>query len=488
VRAILLAILRLGTGQVTALLCAAISVKILAVTVGPAGVGLYSLLRQIQQTLCALASMGGQNAVVQGVASRKGPEQDKFIVSVFLAVVAGTALVSAAVIVFAVPVAELLMGNNEAGVRLMRWIVFPVIAGSLLIYFRGLLNGYMEIGGVVGVNISAAVGSVLLAYPAAMAYKSGHEESLILILAGSLSLGLLFGLYKARTKGCLSALASPAREFNYAAIRQFFTVALPSLIALLIGMGAVLAVRAAVVRWHGLPEAGQFDAAWSISLTFVIVFLTSLQTYLLPTISSYRSDGEWRELLYRALRLSIIIAVPLLTVMVVAKPFIVRLLYSGEFVHALDLLRWTLIGDYLRVVGWILATTLVARADMRVYLANEVLWNAIFVVLAMWLIPGGIAGAGPAYVSAYAIYLGVLVWRIYRKHSMVVPSYAIGQWVGGASIVLLASASTWTDRAIVPVTLAFIPLAAAFSWFALTTSEKRFVRRAPASLMRYLRA
>jgi len=485
-RAILLAILKSGTGQVTALLCAAISVKILAVTIGPAGVGLYSLLRQIQQTLCALASMGGQNAVVQGVASRDDEARAVFVRSVLVTVAVCAGVVCLVTALFADPLADLLMGDDTQGSGVIRWIALPVAAGTLLIFFRGLLNAHMEIGAVAWVNIAAAVGAVLFAYPAARLYAAGNEIGLIAILTGSLGIGLIFALYQAKICGCLAAFASPTRWFDATAVRQFLKVALPSLAALFMGMGGLLAVRAAITRWHGLPAAGQFDAAWSISLTFVIVFLTSLQTYLLPALSAIRSDEQWREVLLRALRLSMMIAVPLLTTLIVLKPIIVRLLYSGEFLVALDLLRWTLIGDYLRVAAWVLATTLVARSDMRAYLGTEILWNLIFVALALWLVPTGIAGAGPAYVTAYGLYLGVLVWRIVRTHGLALRARSIAQWLGGAGIVFVSGALAWSDVALEPLELVLIPVALGFSWLAMTPEERRFTQRIRARMLVHL--
>jgi hypothetical protein len=135
------------------------------------------------------------------------------------------------------------------------------------------------------------------------------------------------------------------------------------------------------------------------------------------------------------------------------------------------------VGDYLRVAAWVLATTLVARSDMRAYLGTEVLWNLVFVSLALWLIPSGIAGAGPAYVTAYALYLGALTWRITRNHGITIRARSIVQWLGGASIVLLTSALAWHDVALEPLELGLVPVALAFSWLVMTPEERRFVQR-----------
>jgi O-antigen/teichoic acid export membrane protein len=474
VRDLVFATLKAGTGQTTAFFCAIASAKLLAVLVGPAGVGLFSLVRQIQQTLCVLASLGGQNAIVQGVASRQGADRAQFVSSVSRLVIAGAVIVGLATLISSPSIAALVFGTDSDRATLVRWIAVPVVLGALLIYFRGILNAHMRIGAVAWVNIHTALGALAMVVPAAAAYRAGHEDALVLILTGSLGLGLIAAVYQVNKHHDLRLHAATATRFLSAPSKDFLQVALPSLAALFIGMAGVLAVRAAITRLHGLPLAGHFDAAWSISVVFLVVFLTSIQTYLLPKLSASQTPAEWEDVIDRALRLSAIVAVPTLSSLIILKPAAVRLLYSDEFIDAVGLLRWTLLGDYVRVAGWVLATTLIARADMRAYLSCEVIWNVLFAAVALWLVPGGISGAGPAYLVAYAVYLVVLIWRVSTSQSIRIRARAISQWIAGLAIVLAASMLTWNDTAIVWIKLCVLPLAALYSWTIMSATERQF--------------
>jgi O-antigen/teichoic acid export membrane protein len=295
----------------------------------------------------------------------------------------------------------------------------------------------MEIGAVAWTNVVTAVGSVVLVYPAILGYQAGHQTALVLLLGGSLVLGLAFAFRQAHLRGCLASFSrTPARTIDPAAVAHFLKIGLPSLIALFVGIGSVLVVRALIARVHGLPAAGQFDSAWSISTLYLTVFLTAIHSYLLPALSGRSTESPAQEVVERALRLAVIVSLPLISAMIVLKPLAVRLLYSGEFLPALEVLRWTLLGDYLRVAGWVLATSLVARADMRAYLACELIWNALFVAGAFWLTRDGI----------------------------------------GACIVLLASLATWNDTSVAWVNAGLVVVAAVFSWFAITPAEKALAR------------
>jgi O-antigen/teichoic acid export membrane protein len=477
VKEIALATVKFGSGQAISLLCAAVAVKIMALTIGPAGVGLFSLLRQAQQTLGALATFGGQNAVVQGIASRSGIERDRFMISILWAFVAGSLALGALTIVLSVPLALVVIPADAlAGPTLLRWIAFPVIAGALLVFVRGILNAHMLIGSVAWTNVVTAGSLIVLVYPAVVAYQAGHQVALVLLLGGSLTMGLLFAAFQARTSGCLIAFARTGPGiFDVTAIRNFLSVALPSLVALFAGMASVLAVRALIAHWHGLPAAGLFDSAWSISTMYLAVFLTALHSYLLPALSANTAQEPSQDVLDRALRLAIIVSVPLIVALIVLKPLAVRVLYSGEFLPALELLRWTLFGDYLRVGGWVLATTLFARADMRAYLACELAWNATFIAVAFWLAREGFEGAGPAYVAAYSVYLATLVFRTQHHHRYTVTARFLVTWIAGMGVVLLAVASTWNDSNVVWPKTGLIALGVLTSWLAVSPAEKQAV-------------
>ena len=472
------AIIRFGSGQIAALLCAAVSIKIMAVSIGPAGVGLFSLLRQTQQTLGALATMGGQNAIVQGVASRTGQERDRFVVTIFWAFLASSIVLAGVAIGLAGPLTELVLrlDPNDWG-ALFGWIAIPVTAGAMHVFFRSVLNAHMRIGSVAMTNVAAGAGTLLLVYPTIVFYQRGHSAALMLLLGGSLALGAVYGALRARACGYLGMFRrDEIRTFSLPALRHFLSVALPSLIALFAGMASVLAVRAFVAHWHGLEGAGQFDAAWTISVFYLSVFLSALHSYLLPALSKDPAQAPSQGVLDQSVRLALIVSVPMITSLVVLKPFVVRLLYSEEFLDSLSLLRWTLIGDYLRVGGWILATSLVARADMRAYLSCELLWNTILTGGAFWLVERGIEGVGPVYLGAYAAYLAALIFRARTHHRYRVERGTLALWVAGALIVLITSILTWTDTHVDWANTGLIVLAAILSWFTMTPVERKALR------------
>ncbi len=470
-RAIVEAMLKAGTGQVAVLACTAFSMKILAVIGGPAGVGLFSLVRQVQQTLSMIALVGGQNAIVQGVASTSGARRANFIATSWILVAIASTIVCIVMLFLATPIAELLLPNLLQGAALLRWTAVAAALGAFLVVARSLLNAHMAIGTVANVNVVTAFAALLLTYPAAMAYREGWDVALIGILTGSLGTGLIFALrWSSRERAHLRGARVSLRGL---AVREYLAVGMPSLLSGAVGMGAVLAVRAVVVRDFGLPAAGYFDAAWNVSLTLVLVFLTPVQTYLLPALSDKADEAAWRGVLLRTLRLVLLLAVPIIVGMITLKVFILRLLYSEEFLPALELLRWTLAGDYVRVAGWVLATALVARADMRSYLVAEIGWNIVFMAATLGFLKQGIEDVGPAYLGAYFTYLVLLVFLLHQRHAMVLDRRTVIAWLAGAGTIAATSVFAWSTELAPWQGAACLTAAVACSVLCMTANERR---------------
>lgn len=476
-RNLVTAVFKAGTGQAATLFFGAISVKLLAITAGPAGIGLFSLIRQIQQTLTAVASLGGQNAVVQGMASQKNNSaRHEYRRAAFLSIVVWCLLVAVITFIYASDIAFYLLQNQH--VNIVRWLILPVVLGTFIVFFRALLNAQMSISAVTWVNVSSALAAAVIAFPAGIAYAAGYVNALVLVLVGSLGLGLIMSIVLSNQTGALEGFwMSMLRRPNVKALHQFSVVAFPSLLISLVGLGSVLLIRVVIANHHGISSAGHFDAAWSISVMYMSLFLTSLQTYLLPTLSAGKIDSSMYVVLNNALRLSLIVLVPLITLLIVLKPLAVHVLYSGEFVEALEILRWTLFGDFIRVAAWVLALFMLARADMLAYSFHEFLWNIVFVLMSLWLVPKGIQWVGLAYVVAYSLYFSLLLYRAISHFKVKILPSIVKYWVTGFIIIAIATVVTWSDNNLVWWKFSIVFVSIFFGWNLTTLSERIHIKK-----------
>ncbi|SDT90841.1 oligosaccharide flippase family protein [Geopseudomonas guangdongensis] len=468
--------LKTAVGQFFGLLLGAVAVKLLAVLTGPAGVGLYSVLRHLQQMLSSVASIGGQNAVVQGLSSHQGVAKRQFFLSSFYVFVLASLLLSAAILIFADFIAAWIFAGEHASA--IRWLVIPIVLGALLFFFRGVLTAEMQFGALSIVTMLTGLGAALVALPIGLVYARGYPNIMVLLLAGGPLLGLIAAFIFVRRQGYfqgLTAVAPSGATWN--ATVRFLRVALPSLLSLFLTLGSVLIVRSYIVRLYGLEGAGQFDAAWSISAMYLALFLTSLQSYLLPELSQVGAGDEMHSALAKAFHFSLLISLPLITCLVVMKPLIVFVLFSHEFLPSLNVLRWVLIGDFVRVLGWVISTALVARADMKGFALAEGLWSIIFMAMSLLLLSHGLEWVGFAYLVSYVFYLAFLTWRLLTCHGVALEGRRLLYWFGGIVMVALTAWLCWSDRELYSWHFILIFPALLFSFLIMRSDERLFARQ-----------
>lgn len=443
---LIIGVLKTGSGAVGSLLFGLVSIKIMAVVLGPSGTGLFSLIRQAVITFASLGS-GGQTALIQGVASKDGKERDSYIRTTFWLFLLGACFSVVLIELFAPKIAALVFGKNEASlVQLIRWIALPVFLLHAYIYLKSILNGFRAIGRLAIVEMLGPLFTLALVYPVCIFVGEGYALAFIWMLSAAQLLMItasFFIIYKNRWLSVLFVRTETMvdrADFSY-----FFSIAGTTFLTAMVGTSTLSAVRTMIVSDGGLYQAGLFDLAWSLSGSYVMLLLASFGTYYTPTLNQAVGKIERATLVRRVLRLSTFLMIPMIVTVVVFKPLLVRMLYTSEYMASLEMVRWMLIGDYLKITSWILAVPVIVNGDMKIYFWTEIFWYVGFLALSAIAIFyfGDLQGIGMAFIL---LYLGLVVYylkyvcRVYDlqlKRDLLVP------WMAGFAFVIIASMQNW---------------------------------------------
>jgi PST family polysaccharide transporter len=240
-------------------------------------------------------------------------------------------------------------------------------------------------------------------------------------------------------------MRGPGRWWSFAAARRFGAMSAAMLASGLVASGTLLAVRGHITATQGLIVTGQFDAAWGLSMNHVTLVLSSLQTYYLPELARSRSPAERDAHISSVLAVVALTAAAGIAVIALLKPWLLTVFYSTAFRPAAEYLRWTLLGDYLKVTSWILSIPILAAADMKMFLAADLAAYGVFLAVAVALAPlvTAASSAAAAFVAMYAAHLLLCAVYLWRKLRFVPARSAVAAWVAGLCIVMAASALTW---------------------------------------------
>ncbi len=475
---ILKSVFWVGSATLFNLLVWVVAGKVLAVMLGPAGIGMYGLLRQLAQNLNVVATFNGSTTLVQGLASRpedQRPTYARNVAMIFLGLGMATGL---SVLMGAHWLAPRLLGR-EVPSGVLAWMVLPIVGMSLSSFFLGMLNGYRHLKALVVCQAVGPVAALALIYPVALWIRGGGIWAYGLILGVPyILIGLAAALVVFQRGWFIQQRPAKAVGLFNKDSRHFFGLSSALLIGGAATTGLQLFINGMVARRLGMAELGQFWVAWSLSMTYVTVLLGSFSAYYLPTLSGAKDAEAKRTLILSFTRIVILVMPVLVTLVIVCKGELVRLLFSPDLLPSLKVFRWMLMGDFLKVLSWVWAFPMLAYAEGKTFLVFEVVTNLVWGLLA-WIgfqVFPSIETMGQLFLGVYLLYSVATMIYLGRVHHIRLPMPHLRGIFAGLGVIFWASFLFWNRQGMPLIwALAAVGPAMLSLWVALSASERRLI-------------
>lgn len=414
-----------------------IRTKIVAVTLGTAGVGQIGLLISLMTTSAAAAAWGIANTGARSVASATTPEQMAVARSaIFWAALALGLIGALAIYAFRQPLALWLFSSEEAA-AVIGWTGIGVACSVIGFAQNGVLTGLKRVGDLARLSALSAVIVTAVSIPLLLLL---HGAAVVpYVLLGPL-VTVTVGAYlihRIREPIMRPPIASLAGQW-----RHMLSLGAALTIASLSVLGGQLVIRVIVQRSMGLPAVGLFQASFAISVNYIGLAVGALSTDFYPRLVPHiKEPATLRGLINGQAIVSLLLAAPMIVLAIGVAPWLIALLYAPSFAPAGAMLRWQLLGDVMRIAGWPLSFVLLAAGRGTAFAVNEAATMAIGVLMTALLVPKlGLAGAGIAYLLMYAVYLVSLNCMV-RRHVRVVwerQTLLYLSFVGGCAVVSIA--------------------------------------------------
>lgn len=390
--------------------------KVVAVLLGPVGIGLIGLYQNLIATASMISGVGISNVGTRQIAQASKGEAIESLGDVLAALIIGAfALSIIGSLVFwslRIPLSTYVLADGQKSTTL-GWLSlgvgFTVVAATQV----AILQGFRKTIDIALLSITSAALSSLLGVCAV--YFLEIRGILLFTLAVPASNLILGVWYLARVSE-----VRPKKK-NWKAMaghwRSLVKLGVPFMVAGLLATLAQLLVRVVVQKELGASALGNFQAAWQISMTYVGLVLIAMGTDYYPRLTSVIDDKAAAvRMANEQGEVALLLAGPALIVMLVLAPWIIEILYSKEFVSAASILRLQVIGDFLKIASWPLGYVLLASGDGRQYLVTEAVAYGSLVVFTAILLPiFNSEATGIAFIVMYMIYLPFVYWVAGKK-------------------------------------------------------------------------
>lgn len=410
--------------------------KVIALKVGPEGIGLFGILTAATGLISAISSFGITSSGVRQVAAASASDDQHHIARVVYTL-RRTSLISGllgmfAVLVFATPIARLTTGSIQYAWLLLLLgplILFQSVSGGQ----TALLRGLRRIGDLARLRLIGAVAATGFAVP--LVWFWGLQGIAPAMLMTSLAALAASWWYARRVQ-------VPRAQFTWAEIgaeaRLLFGLGAAFLLTSLQGPVVQNAFRGILAHHTDLHTVGQFLAALALSHTYVNFILQAMGMDYLPRLTQHRDNpAECNRLVNEQTEMALLIAVPGVSALVVLGPLLIQILYSSRFDQAIEVFRWQCLGVLLKVAAWPVGFVLVAKARRAAFLITETLANGVYVA-AFYILVGryGLFGAALSLPVMYLCYLPLILLAVRRDTEF--------RWSEGVRRALLVGVGAYT--------------------------------------------
>lgn len=400
-----------GGVQVLNLLAALIRNKLVALLLGPVGLGLISLYNTAVKLLNEATNLGVSFTAVRQISEQTetgGEAAARRTVQTVRFWSLLTAAVGAVACCGLSPVLSRLYFGSADGWLDFIWLS-PVVALTALTGGElAVLKGARRLNQVAVYSIANAFLSLAVTLP--FFYFLGIA-------------GILPALSAAALAGALSVLYFSVRAFPYNfsfpvrdSLREgsgMLRLGVAFVCAGILGSGVEFAVRAYIASAGSIADVGLYNAGYMLTVTYASVIFMSMETDFFPRLSAVNKNREQSNLtVNRQIEVSVLLLCPLLAFFLVLLPVALPLLFSSKFLPVMEMAQFGVLAMAFRAVMLPMEYMSLAKGRSWVYLFTEGLYDLAAVgciIFGYYL--DGLRGSGAGLLAASAFNL-VLVWTV----------------------------------------------------------------------------
>jgi len=378
-----------------------ITIKIVAVYIGPAGLALIGQMQNFINMISSIASAGVNSGVIKYTAEHFDDEiiKQKIWSSALKISMVLIIPIAVTMILFADFISMKLLNTTEYN------SIFIVFALTIIFYvlnslLTSILNGQKEIKKLTILNIVGSIFGLFITILLVIQYDFYGA-----LIAGIISQSIVFFI-----------TLSFVLKSNWFKLSMFlndldkeYTKKLLNYSAMALVSASMIPISHMYIRNYigtniGWDEAGYWQAIWRISETYLMLITTTLSIYYLPKLSNIQDKKELQKELIYGYKIIMPLVIILALGIFFSKDFIIRLLFSDAFSPMAELFLFQLIGDVIKIASFLLGFILIAKAMTKLFIFYEIFSALSFVSFTIFFINiYGLIGVTIAFMINYLI-------------------------------------------------------------------------------------
>lgn len=390
--------------------------KLIALLLGPSGMGLASLFNTTVGFVSQATNFGIPMSAVKHL-SVLYKEQDEAQLAHYIKIIRAWSLATALLgMLVCVVIGPFLSSHTFAwGDHTWHFILLSPAVGLMAITGgeTAILKSVRRLQALAVVQVYAILATLVVAIPAYYFFGQAAIVPVIVLLAlisMLLTVRFSYKLYPLQLSGARGMMGEGMNMIR---------LGVAFVIAGVMGSGAEMLIRS-YLNVHGdLDAVGLYNAGFMLTITYAGVVFSSMEPDYFPRLSSQcREVSSQNQTVNRQIEVSLLLVSPMLAALIIGLPILIPLLFSSEFLPVVAMAQVAVFSMYIKAVSLPISYLTLAKGDSLAYMILEAIYDIVLVVLIMvgyryW----GLFGTGMALSLSYLLdILLVGVYAYVRYH------------------------------------------------------------------------
>ena len=388
------------------MLAGMVSVKIVAIIIGPAGIALLGQLNNFNTILLGLANGGIGSGVTKYVAEYKNDENviKSYLSNALKITLVCSSLVAIGLIVGCGQLSQLILMSDEY------YYVFIIFGITIFLYtlntlFIAIVNGYKQFKRYVTINIAGTI--IGLIYSVTLVFFLGLPGALINAVTFQ-SIVFFITIWMCR-KFRWMRWEYFKEKFNRPIVKKYLGYSLMTIVSIALLPISQMLLRGYVISELSASEAGIWEGMNRISNMYLSVITSAFSVYYLPRLSEISNPEELHNEVSKCYKVIIPMFLCVGTIIFFLRHFILWVLFTPDFAPMEHLFIWQLTGDLFKICSWLLSFIMVAKARTKLFITIETVFTLLYVFMCFFFLKhNGIVGLTQGYLCNYILYMIVL--------------------------------------------------------------------------------
>jgi O-antigen/teichoic acid export membrane protein len=403
-----------GGVQVFNIIISIIRSKIIAVLLGPTGMGISGLFTSTTSLVGSITNFGLGTSAVRNISeARESDDQPKIskVTSILRRLVWITGILGLLLTFILAPTLSKLTFGNKNYTIAFRWLSVTLLFNQLTSGQNVLLQGMRQLKFLAQANLIGSVVGLLISIPLYYFYRiDGIVPALIISSFASLIIAWSF------SRHIKTVPVKVNKQETLSEGKSMLTMGVMLSLSGLISTVASYIIRAYISNTGTINDVGLYNAGFAIIGSSVGLVFTAMSTDYYPRLSGIAQDNsKARKLINQQAEIALLIMGPILCAFLVFANWAVILLYSTKFTPINGMIQWSALGMYFKAASWSIAFIFMAKGEANLFFWNEFIANVYILLLNLigyhFL---GLNGLGISFTIGYFLYL-IQVYIITRK-------------------------------------------------------------------------